>query len=120
MKNNDYVSKIIDCCKKREEILRNNEPMWKYNKYFDRMRIHARKLIDENRQEELLPYLEIDSISIRKDVAGLLFHSYPELCTPVLQEIADMTVKTGLPLCFTNCSTSAYMTLKYGIPKDYP
>ena len=120
MKRTDYALKIIECCKKREEILINNEPMWKYNRYFDRMRVHARKLIDDNRQEELLPYLESDSISIRKDVAGLLFHSYPELCTQVLQEISNMSVKTGLPMEFIILSITARDNLKYGIPKDYP
>jgi len=120
MKKQDYVSKIIDCCKKREEILINNEPMWKYNRYFDRMRKYARKLIDEDRQEELLPYLEYDSISIQHDVAGLLYNSYTDKCREVFERISEMTVKTGLLPCFTMCATSSYMSLKHGIPKDFP
>lgn len=120
MKKTDYALKIIECCKKREEILINNEPMWKYNRYFDRMRVHARKLIDEKRQEELLPYLESDSISVQYDVAGLLYNCYPDKCREVLERISDMTVKTGLQLCFSICCVSAYMALKHGIPKDYP
>ena len=120
MKKQDYVSKIIDCCKKREEILINDEPMWKYNRYFDRMRKYARKLIDEDRQEELLPYLESDSISVRKDVAGLLFHCYPEKCIEILQEIADMSTTTGLPKHFVILAVASRDNLKYGIPESYP
>ena len=120
MKKQDYVSKIIDCCKKREEILINDEPMWKYNRYFDRMGKYARKLIDEDRQEELLPYLESDSISVRKDVAGLLFHCYPEKCIDILQEIADMSTATGLPKHFVILAVASQVNLKYGIPKDFP
>ena len=117
MKKQDYVSKIIDCCKKREDILINDEPMWKYNRYFDRMRKYARKLIDEDRQEELLPYLESDSISVRNDVAGLLFHCYPEKCTDILITIAN---QKDVPWCFAMVKLDAKDALKYGIPKDFP
>ena len=117
MKKTDYVSKIIECCQKREEILVNDESMGKYNRCFDRMRVYARKLIDENRQEELLPYLESDSISVRKDVAGLLYHCYPEKCTDVLNTIAN---QQDVPWCFAMVKLNAIDALKYGIPKDYP
>ena len=120
MKRTDYVSKIIECCRKREEVLINDESIGKYNRYFDRMTKYARKLIDENRQEELLPYLESDSISVRKDIAGLLFNSYPELCTQVLQDISNMTIKTGLSKNLVILAITARDNLKYGIPKDYP
>ncbi len=84
------------------------------------MRVYARKLIDENRQEEILPYLYCDSLSIQSDVAGLLFHCYPEECEAVLVKLSKMTIKTGLPRNLTNLSLEAYMTLIHGIPKDYP
>ena len=117
MKRTDYALKIIECCRKREEILINDEPMWKYNRYFDRMRVHARKLIDENRQEELLPYLDNDSISIRKDVAGLLYHCYPEKCTHVLNAVVN---NSDVPSCFSIVKVDARQALRHGIPKNYP
>ena len=117
MKRTDYVSKIIECCKKREEILINDEPIWKYNRYFDRMRVYARKLIDENRQEELFPYLESNSICIRSDIAGLLYHCYPEECVDVPTNLAN---QQDVPWCFSMVKLEAIDTLKYGIPKDYP
>lgn len=120
IKIKDDLIILVDALRKREEILIKKQPMSKYNRYFDIMRKSARKLIIENRQDELLPYLESDSISIQHDVAGLLYNCYPDKCREVLQRISDMTVKTGLQMCFSNCCTSAYMTLKYGIPKDYP
>lgn len=117
MKRTDYVSKIIECCRKREEVLINDESIGKYNRYFDRMRKYARKLIDENRQEELLPYLESDSISVKKDVAGLLYHCYPDKCTDVLKAVAN---NSNVPLCFVMVKVDASQTLKYGVPKNYP
>lgn len=117
MKKIDYVSKIIECCQKREEILVNDESMGKYNRYFDRMRVYARKLIDENRQEELFPYLESNSICIRSDIAGLLYHCYPEECVDVLTNLAN---QQDVPWCFSMVKLEAIDTLKYGIPKDYP
>ena len=119
MKKTDYVSKIIECCKKREEILINHEPIWKYNRYYDRMWVYARKLIDENRQEELLPYLDNDSISVRSDIANILSDWYPNQCIKVLREIADMSTVTGLPKHFIILSVAARDGLKYGDLKDY-
>lgn len=119
MKKTDYALKIIECCKKREEILINHEPIWKYNRYYDRMWVYARKLIDENRQEELLPYLESDSISVRSDIANILSDWYPEQCAQVLQEIANMTIATGLPKHFVILSVAAQVNLKHGVLKDY-
>lgn len=84
------------------------------------MRVLARELFDENRQNELLPYLDSESVSIQRDVAGLLFNSYPDRCREVLQKISEMTVNTGLPECFINASVSASMALDIGIPKDFP
>lgn len=120
MKTVDYVSEILKCCQKREEILIKKQSMNKYNQYFDIMRKNARKLIDEKRYDELLPYLESESISIRSDVASLLFHIYPELCTQKIQEIADMSPETGLPKHFIILAVSASSNLEYGIPKDFP
>ncbi len=120
MKNKDLVQEILKCCEKREDILRKEQPISRYNHYFDKMRKLARQLINENRQDELLPYLDSENISIRFDVAGLLFHSYPEKCTQILQEISDMTIPTGLPRHLALVAASAHNALKYGIPKDYP
>lgn len=91
-----------------------------YNKHFDKMRKLARVLISEGRQEELLPSLNDESVSVRRDIAGLLYNSYPELCINVLREISEMTVNTSLPECFINVSVSASMALDIGIPKDFP
>ena len=65
----DNVSKILTCCQKREEILLNGQSMSRYNHYLDKMRKLARELFDENRQDELLPYLKSESVSVREDVA---------------------------------------------------
>jgi len=119
MKNNDYISKIIDCCKKREEILVKKESISKYNKYYDMIRKHVCTLITEKRQAELLPYLECDSISIRSDIANILCDWYPKQCAQVLQEIANMTTSTGLPKHFVVLSVAAQVSLKYGILRNY-
>jgi hypothetical protein len=105
---------------KRDKILIGGRTIQKYNYYFDNMRKYARELINENRQNELLPYLDDKSISIQRDVAGLLYHCYPELCKDRLESIAKMTVKAGLPKHYVNVSISAAMALEVGIPKDYP
>ena len=120
MTKKDDLEMLINALKKREEVLVKDQSIAKYNRYFDKMRKHARNLIDDNRQEELLPYLYDNSISIRRDVAGLLFHCYPENCRDVLQKIGDMSVETGLPRCFINVSVSAQMALEIGIPKNFP
>ena len=120
MSDKDDLILLIQALKKREQILINDESVKKYNRYFEEMRKHARNLIDNNRQEELLPYLECDSVSIQRDVAGLLFHCYPEKCEEVLKKIAGMSVETGLPMCFANVSISAEMALDVGIPKEFP
>ncbi len=116
----DYVAEILKCCQKREEVLLNDQSMSEYNQYFDKMRKLARKLIDENRQRDLLPYLESESISIQKDIAGLLFNSYPDLCSQKFQEISEMTIETGLPEHLVIVAAAANANLKYGIPKDFP
>lgn len=57
----------MECCQKREETLINEESTGKYNRYFDRMRVYARKLIDENRQDELLLYMvKLDALDALK------------------------------------------------------
>lgn len=86
MKDKDDLSVFIDALKKREEILLKNRSMREYNKYFDIKRECAHNLIEQNRQDELLPYLESDSISIRFDTAGVLFNSYPDKCKEVLRK----------------------------------
>jgi len=120
MTKKDELEILIDALKKREEVLEKHLSVSKYNKYFDIMRKSARKLIDENRQEELLPYLYCDSISIQYDVAGLLFNRYPEKCTEVLKKISNMSVQTGLPRCFDDIRLSAVLALEIGIPENYP
>lgn len=120
MKRNDDLIKLVDTLKKREEILINKKSIRQYNRCFDKMRKYARNLINNNRQGELLPYLECESVSIQCDVAGLLFHCYPEICREVLEKIGDLTVESGLQKCFINVSISAQMSLEVGIPEDYP
>ena len=120
MRNNDELELLINVLKKREQILVNDESVKKYNQCFDVMRKYARELITNNRQNELLPYLDCDSISIQRDVAGLLFHCYPEKCRDILKRISDMTIESGLQKCFINVSISAKMALEIGIPKDFP
>lgn len=68
----DDLDYVIEALKKRDEILVNAKPISQYNKYYDKMRKYARMLINENRQDELLPFLNSDNISIKKDIAGLL------------------------------------------------
>ena len=120
LRNKDELELLVNVLLKREQNLINDESVRKYNRNFDNMRKYARELINKNRQEELLPYLESDSVSIRRDVAGLLFHCYPEKCRTVLKEIGEMTVENGLPKCFINVSISAKMALENGVPKDFP
>lgn len=120
MSKKDELELLIDTLKKREEVLINNQSIKKYNKYFDIMRKCARKLIDDNRQEEILPFLFDNSISIQRDVAGILFNCYPEKCSETLQKISNMSVQTGLPKYFSNLRLSAAMALEKGIPKDFP
>ena len=93
----DDLAYVVDALQKRDEILINDKPISQYNKYFKIMCKYARKLIDDGRQEELLPYLSNDNISYRRDVAGLLYNCYPEKCEEVLKDISAMSVQTGLP-----------------------
>lgn len=81
------------------------------------MRVYARKLIDENRQDELLLYLESYSICIRSDIAGFLYHCYAEECIDVLTNLAN---QQDVPWRFSMVKLDAVDALKYGIPKDYP
>lgn len=74
LRDKDELALLVNVLIKREQILINGESVKKYNRNFDAMRKYARELINKNRQEELLPYLESDSVSVRRDVAGLLFH----------------------------------------------
>ncbi|MCR5105750.1 MAG: hypothetical protein K6B68_15050 [Eubacterium sp.] len=116
----DDLDYIIDALKKRDEILVNNKPVRQYNKYFDKMCKYARKMINDNRQAELLPLLDSDNISYRRDVAGLLYNCYPERCKQILKDISEMSVETGLQKYYINLSISAMMALEVGIPKDFP
>ena len=118
--NKDALDYIVDAIKKRDEILVQDKPISQYNKYFKIMRKYARKLIDSNRQDELLPYLECDNISFRFDVAGLLYNCYPEKCLEIFKEISTMSVKTGLPKYYLNIRLSSLFVLENGIPKDFP
>lgn len=114
------IEKVLECCKKRKDILEQNKSIKEYNKYYNKMRKYARSLIDENKQDDLLPYLNDKNVSIRFDIAILLYNSYPDLCEKVLNEISNMNVQTGLPEHFVIISIAAYDNLKYGIPKDFP
>lgn len=114
------VEKIIECFNKRKEILDHNKSIKEYNKYYNKMRKLARCLIDENKQNDLLPYLNDENVSIRFDVAILLYNSYPDICKKVLNELSNMTVQNGLPKQYAVISVAAYDNLKYGIPKAFP
>ena len=116
----DDLDYVIDALKKRDEILVNDKSVRQYNKYFDKMCKYARKLIDNNRQDELLKFLDSNNVSYRRDVAGLLYHCYPEKCKQVLKDISEMSSETGLPKYYINLSISASMALEIGIPKDFP
>ena len=116
----DDLDYVIEALQKRDEILINNMPIRQYNKYFDKMCKYARKLIDNDRQNELLKYLDSNNVSYRRDVAGLLYNCYPEKCKQVLKEISEMSVQKGLPKYYGNIRLSAKMALEIGIPKDYP
>ena len=116
----DDLDYIVDAIKKRDEILIQKKSVSQYNKYYDIMCKYARKLIDSNRQDELLPYLECDNISFRFDVAGLLYNCYPEKCLEIFKEISTMSVKTGLPKYYLNIRLSSLFVLENGIPKDFP
>lgn len=85
--NMNLTSEILKCCYKREDVLKNGLSMTIYNKYFDKMRKSAHILVSEGKQDELLPYLCSESVSIRRDIAGLLYNSYPELCKSIFREI---------------------------------
>ena len=116
----DDLDYVIEALKKRDEILINDKPVRQYNKYFDNMRKHAKKLIADNRQDELLPLLNSNNISYRFDVAGLLYNFYPEKCKQILKDISAMSVQNGLPRCYSDIRIAAKMTLEIGIPKDFP
>jgi len=116
----DDLAYFIEALKKRDEILINDKPVRQYNKYFDIMRKYARKMINDNRQAELLSFLDSDNISYRVDVAGLLYNCYPEKCKQVLKDISEISSETGLPKYYINLSISASMALEIGIPKDFP
>lgn len=117
----DDFELLMTALKKRDEILRETpDKIGTYNKYFDKMKKAAHALIAQGRQAEMLPLLDNKSVSIAHDVAGLLYHCYPELCRKKEEEISKMTVPTGLEKCYVMCSVSAAMGLEYGIPDDYP
>lgn len=93
----DLISEILYCSWKRENILKENLSVARYNRYFDRMTRCAKILKDEKRLDTLLPYLKNDNISVRFDIATLLFPHYKNECTEVLSQIAKMTEEKGLP-----------------------
>ena len=89
----DDLDYVMEALKKRDEILINDKPVRQYNKYFDIMRKYARKIINDNRQAELLPLLKSDNISYRFDVAGVLFNCYPDKCEKVLRRFQKCQLK---------------------------
>lgn len=118
--NNDLISKIIDCCKKRESILEQSRSMREYNKYYEKMCNYMRCLIDSKCEGELLPYLNDESISVQFDIAILLYNSFPTHCKKTLEEISVMNVEEGLPKHLIIVTVAAYNNLKYGIPINFP
>ena len=116
----DDLEYVIEALQKRDEILVKDKPVRRYNKYFVQMCKYTRKMINENRQAELLPFLDSENISYRFDVAGLLFNCYPDKCEKVLKGISEMSVRDGLPKYYSDIRISAKMTLEIGIPKDFP
>ena len=108
----DDLTLLMEALKKREEILQKGQSVSKYNHYFDRMIQYAKQLIEANRQDEIAPLLESDSISIRFDVAGLLFRYYPDKCTQIFEEISQMSVQTGLPKYLGNVRLSSKLILE--------
>ncbi|MCL2053027.1 MAG: hypothetical protein FWG90_01100 [Oscillospiraceae bacterium] len=120
MKQTDNLAKVIYCCEKRSDVLINKLSMSKYNYYYDKMRVYAKKLFEEKRNMELLPYLNDENLSVQFDIACLLYNSYEDLCKNKLLDISEMTCQTGLPKHFIMLNVAADANLKYGIPKDYP
>lgn len=108
----DDLTLLMEALKKREEILQKGQSVSKYNHYFDRMMQYAKQLIEANRQEEIAPLLESDSISIRFDVAGLLFRYYSDKCTRIFEEISQMSVQTGLPKYLGNVRLDSKLILE--------
>lgn len=76
----DYIDKVVECCIEREKVLFNKQPISKYNRLYDKMNRYAKKVIEENNQEKLLKYLESENISVRFDIATMLYEFYPEKC----------------------------------------
>ena len=103
----DPVSEILYCSWKRENILKENLSVARYNRYFDRMTRCAKILKNEKRLDTLLPYLKDDNISVRFDIATLLFSHYKNECTEVLSQIAKMTEEKGLPKHLASLPESA-------------
>ena len=85
----DDIEHVAEALKKRDEILVKGKSIKLYNKYFDTMRKHAKRVIDAGRQDELLLLLDSDNVSYRHDIAGVLYHCYPEKCNQVLKEISE-------------------------------
>lgn len=118
--DNDFVPKILNCCQKREEVLKSGQLTNKYYRYLNEMRALARKLFAENGQDELLPYLDTDSISVRADIAYLLYNYHHDICDKILREIADMKVEDGLPKYLTIVVETARFNLKYSLSEEFP
>ncbi|MBQ9385189.1 MAG: hypothetical protein IJT87_13240 [Ruminiclostridium sp.] len=115
MKNRDAFERLVFALNKRDEILRlTPNKIGTYNKYFDKMHKSADELIEQGRQDEMLPLLENESVSIVKDTADLLYDFYPKICREKLIEISQMTVPTGLEECYVMVAVSAAMGLEYG------
>lgn len=57
----DDLDYVIEALQKRDEILINDKSVNQYNKYFDKMCKYARKLIDNDRQNQQ----EADSIYLK-------------------------------------------------------
>jgi hypothetical protein len=111
----DNVKKVIEYCTEREKILLNNESVRKYNVYYEKMMKYANYVAEENRQVELLPYLNHESISVKYDIATILYRFYPEKCHQVLLDISKMTINDGIPKRLAMICVAAYDFLKYGI-----
>lgn len=113
----DYIDKVVECCIEREKVLFNKQPISKYNRLYDKMNMYVKKVIEENNQEKLLKYLESENISVRFDIATMLYEFYPEKCINVLTEISNMDSSKGLQKHLFIIAVAAGNNLKYGLKK---
>ena len=119
MNKKDAFDRLMFALNKRDWALRQeNAKIGTYNRYLKVVTECANELIEQGRQDEMLPLLENKSVSIMKDAADALYACYPEICGAKLKEISRMTVKDGLEKCYVLPAVSAAMAFEYGDLKD--